>query len=244
MSSAPEPLPPDSIQATSWHCPITGMPFVWIPGGTFRMGDDSMEARNHEQPAHEVQLNGFWLGKFPVTQGQWQQVMGNNLAHFKRGPEYPMESISWHDTQEFIQTLNRLGEARFRLPSEAEWEYAARSGGLPQRYSGGEQADEQGWHSENSEGASHPVGQKAANGLGLHDMSGNVWEWVADWYDPAYYAESARDNPPGPDKGIHRVKRGGSWQSAPTLTRTTFRFDSDPSGWYEDLGFRLLREAD
>ncbi|WP_130472335.1 formylglycine-generating enzyme family protein [Candidatus Magnetaquicoccus inordinatus] len=242
MSSTPEQPPLDPNQGSRICCPITGMPLVWVPGGLFRMGDDSMTARNNEQPAHEVQLQGFWLGQYPVTQGEWFQVMGSNLSHFKRGDNYPVESVSWHDVQEFIRTLNSKGSALYRLPSEAEWEYAARFNGAQLAFSGSNQVDEVAWHSDNSDGSTHPVGQKSPNALGLHDMSGNVWEWVADWYDPAYYAESTRDNPQGPVNGIHRVKRGGSWQSAPALTRATFRYDSNPSGWYEDLGFRLLRE--
>ncbi|MBF0096968.1 MAG: SUMF1/EgtB/PvdO family nonheme iron enzyme [Magnetococcales bacterium] len=221
---------------TRYDCPVTGMPFVWIPGGVFQMGDDGMEARNNEQPAHTVQLGGFWLAQFPVTQGEWQQVMGNNLAHFKRGGLFPMESVSWFDVQEFIQALNGKGGGGYRLPTEAEWEFAARAGGEV-----GAPPDAVAWHSENSGGCTHPVGEKAANAFGLYDMGGNVWEWVSDWYDPAYYAESPRDNPAGPDRGLHRVKRGGSWQSAPALIRPTFRYDSNPSGWYEDLGFRLAR---
>jgi formylglycine-generating enzyme required for sulfatase activity len=238
MSSTPEHPSLRPVQ-TRRDCPFTGMPFVWVPGGVFRMGDDGMEARNNEQPAHEVQLDGFWLGQFPVTQAEWQGILGSNLSHFKRGGAFPVESVSWFDVQEFIQALNARGGGRYRLPTEAEWEYAARSGGQEWAFN----PDAVAWHSENSGGSTHPVGEKAPNAFGLYDMVGNVWEWVADWYDPAYYAESPRDNPQGPAFAVHRVKRGGSWQSAPSLIRTTYRYDSNPSGWYEDLGFRLVWEG-
>ncbi|MEO5362693.1 MAG: SUMF1/EgtB/PvdO family nonheme iron enzyme [Magnetococcus sp. DMHC-8] len=225
------------------RCPLTGMALVWVPEGAFRMGDGSGADGQNAGPVHEVRLDGFWLGKYPVTQGEWKKVMGSNLSHFKRGDRYPVESVAWEDVQEFLQKLNERRHGTYRLPTEAEWEYACRSGGQDEIYSGSNNADTVAWHQANSGERTHPVGQKAPNGLGLHDMSGNVWEWVADWYDATYYAHSPRCNPQGPAEGTHRIKRGGSWGSRPETLRATFRYDSSPDGWYDDLGFRLLREA-
>ncbi|MBF0463126.1 MAG: SUMF1/EgtB/PvdO family nonheme iron enzyme [Magnetococcales bacterium] len=225
------------------RCPLTGMPFVWVPGGAFQMGDWLGDGNSHERPVHEVRLDGFWLGKYPVTQGDWKRVMGSNLSHFKRGGPYPVESISWDDVQSFIQRLNERGDGRYRLPTEAEWEYACCSGGKSEIYCGGGDLDAVAWHDGNSGERTHPVGRKRPNGLGLHDMSGNVWEWVWDRYDAQYYAHSPRYNPSGPAVGASRVKRGGAWNSSPDMMRSTFRFGSSPDGWYDDLGFRLVRES-
>ena len=224
------------------RCPLTGMSLVWVPGGAFQMGDGSGQGKGHEGPVHEVRLAGFWLGKYPVTQGEWKQVMGSNQSHFKRGDRYPVECVSWEDVQELIEALNKRGRGTYRLPTEAEWEYACRSGGKEETCSGGNTVDAVAWYGENSGGQTHPVGQKGANGLGLHDMSGLVWEWVADWYDATYYAHSPRYHPTGPAVGSNRVKRGGGYDSTPDALRATFRYDSSPGGWYDDLGFRLVRE--
>ncbi|MBF0459879.1 MAG: SUMF1/EgtB/PvdO family nonheme iron enzyme [Magnetococcales bacterium] len=224
-----------------WCCPLTGMVFVWVPEGTFQMGDLFGDGRRDEKPVHEVQLDGFWLGKFPVRQGEWQKIMGSNPSYFKKGDDYPVEQVSWEDGQQFIKKLNDRGEGKYRLPTEAEWEYACRSGGRKERYAGGDDIDRVAWYASNSGGLTHPVGQKRPNGLGLYDMSGNVWEWVADWYDEHYYGRSPQANPQGPSAGSGRVIRGGSWYNVPAGARSANRFVDDPSHRFLYLGLRLLR---
>ncbi|MBF0584006.1 MAG: formylglycine-generating enzyme family protein [Magnetococcales bacterium] len=153
----------------------------------------------------------------------------------------PVEKVSWNDVQEFIQKLNARGQGRYRLPTEAEWEYACRSGGKPEKYCGGNDIDRLAWYDGNSGSKTHPVGQKAANGLGIYDMSGNVWEWVSDWYDGKYYANSPRENPKGASDGSSRVYRGGSWGDGPAYVRSADRGSGGPGGRIFDLGFRLAR---
>lgn len=227
-----------------WTDPVTGMVFHWIPDGTFLMGDQFEEGSQDEQPVHEVTLDSFWLGKYPVTQGVWMQVMGSNPAYFKKGDDYPVEQVSWDDVQQFIAKLNGLGTAQFRLPTEAEWEYACRSGGETERFSGSADPDSVAWYVENSDESTFPVGQKAPNGLGLHDMSGNVWEWCEDWFDDMAYAKAgARTKNPlrQNDASGEHVLRGGSWSDQPQFLRATFRDwgRSDYRGY--DYGFRLVR---
>ncbi|MBF0185146.1 MAG: formylglycine-generating enzyme family protein [Magnetococcales bacterium] len=236
----PEPLPAER----SWQDPLLAMAFVWVPAGTFLMGDLFEEGGADEQPVHEVTLNGFWLGKYTVTQGQWQQVMGNNPSHRARGDNHPVDQVSWEDVQLFISKFNEMSKERYRLPSEAEWEYACRSGGYEQRYAGGDNADSVAWFADNSRESSHPVGQKSANGLGLHDMSGNVWEWCEDWYDDMAYAKAgARVSNPlrrNEASGDH-VLRGGSWSDQAKYVRASYRDwgRRDYRGY--DYGFRLVR---
>ncbi len=162
----------------------TGMEFVAVNGGCFQMGDnfgDGMADR--EKPVHEVCVSDFVIGKYEVTQGQWRKLMGSNPSKFNScGDNCPVEQVSWNDVQQFIQRLNSQSGRNFRLPTEAEWEFAARSGGKHEKYSGGDNVDAVAWYGDNSGKMTHPVGQKQANGLGLYDMSGNVWEWVSDWY--------------------------------------------------------------
>ncbi|MCL2122613.1 MAG: formylglycine-generating enzyme family protein, partial [Desulfovibrionaceae bacterium] len=164
-----------------------GIKFVLIPAGSFLMGSDARAL--NEKPPHRVHISKpFYLGKFEVTQEQWQAVMGNNPSRFK-GPDNPVEGVSWEDVREFIQRLNeKEGHRRYRLPTEAEWEYAAR-GGTSSRWSFGDDAgllDQYAWYKDNSEDTTHPVGQKKSNPWGLHDMHGNVFEWVQDWYGGDY----------------------------------------------------------
>ncbi|MBF0098539.1 MAG: formylglycine-generating enzyme family protein [Magnetococcales bacterium] len=236
----PDPLP----SVCRWQDPLLGMAFVWVPAGTFLLGDLFEEGGDDEQPVHEVTLDGFWLGQYPVTQGQWQQLMENNPAHFKKGADYPVEQVSWEDVQQFISKLNAAGPERYRLPSEAEWEYACRSAGREQRYAGSDTADEVAWYADNSRESTHPVGQKAPNALGLHDMSGNVWEWCEDWYDDMAYAKAgARCNNPlrrNEASGDH-VLRGGSWSDHSKYLRASYRDwgRGDYRGY--DYGFRLVR---
>jgi|GEM_PF-770293 len=219
--------------------PVIGMEFVWVPGGCFQMG--SNDGGGDEKPVHEVCVDGFWMGKFEVTQGQWKKVMGNNPSHFDKGDDYPVENVSWNDAQGFIRELSSHGNGKFRLPTEAEWEYACRSGGRDEKYSGGDDVDRVAWHEDNSGGSTHRVGTKAANGLGLHDMSGNVWEWCEDVYDKNAYSRHSRNNPIYEGGGSLRVDRGGSWYYGPRFVRCAYRDRSDPDCRIRFLGFRLVR---
>ncbi|MEN6422232.1 MAG: formylglycine-generating enzyme family protein [Smithella sp.] len=201
-----------STSGDAFKDPTTGMEMIFVKGGCFQMGDTVGGGEADEKPVHQVCLSNFYMGKYEVTQGQWQQIMGNNPSHFSScGDNCPVEKVSWNDVQDFIRRLNSQTGKNYRLPTEAEWEYAARSGGKSEQYSGGADVDSVAWYDGNSGRKTHPVGQKKPNGLGLHDMSGNVWEWCQDWYSDKYYSQSNRDNPSGPSSGSNRVLRGGSW---------------------------------
>lgn len=217
-----------------WIEPVTGMEFVWVPEGCFMMGSNSGESI--EMPVHKVCLDGFWMGKYEVTQGQWKKIMGTNPAEFKKcGDDCPIESVSWYDSQDFIK---RLG-GKFSLPTEAQWEYAARSGGRDKTYSGSNDVDKVAWYSNNSQGSTHAVGTKAPNDLGIFDMSGNVWEWCQDWRGD--YPSVEEKNPTGPSSGFYRVTRGGGWYSFPSWVRSTDRARHEPEYCYLIMGFRLIR---
>ena len=186
---------------------------VFVKGGTFTMGATAEQIGygNNETPAHQVTLSDYFIGKTEVTQELWYAVMGNNPSYFTRSSRNPVEQVSWHDCQSFIQKLNQLTGLRFRLPTEAEWEYAARGGNKSKgyKYSGSNNIGDVAWCYDNSSETTHEVGTKAPNELGLYDMSGNVWEWCSDWY--GRYSSSAQSNPTGPSSGSFRVFRGGSW---------------------------------
>ncbi|MBF0310491.1 MAG: formylglycine-generating enzyme family protein [Magnetococcales bacterium] len=235
-------IPPDSMPndplVKAWKAPF-GIEFVRVPGGCFQMGSNDGEA--DEKPVHEVCVDGFEMGKYEVTQKQWRAVMGSDPPelNFKGCDDCPVERVSWLQVQEFIGKLNGGRSGPYRLPSEAEWEYACRGGRSGETYCGGNDIDRVAWHGGNSEGKTHPVGRKAANGFGLHDMSGNVWERVSDWY--GYYANSPRNNPKGPDRGFDRVERGGGWFLNALSVRSAYRSRSDPGYRGLDLGFRLSR---
>jgi len=219
-----------------------GMKFVWIDPVTFRMGSD--DKNPDEKPAHMVTLSkGFYLQTTEVTQSQWEAVMGTNPSQFK-GPDRPVETVSWEDAQEFLKKLNaKEKDSRYRLPSEAEWECACRAGG--QEPDEAADLDEVAWWGENSSGATHPVGQKQPNAWGLFDMRGNVWEWVEDWYDGGGYAKSRRLDPTGPGSGDSRVLRGGSWDRGPLARSVYFRCAYRRSRWptyrLHNNGFRCAR---
>ena len=186
---------------------------VYVKGGTFTMGaisEQGADAYDDEKPAHSVTLSDFYIGKYEVTQAQWRAVMGSNPSSFK-GDNLPVENVSWNDIQKFIQKLNAQTGKEFRLPTEAEWEYAARGGSKSRgyKYSGSNNIGDVAWYSGNSGSKTHPVGQKQPNELGIYDMSGNVWEWCSDWYGS--YSSSSQTNPKGPNSGDYRVLRGGDW---------------------------------
>ncbi len=215
----------------------TQVTFRWIGPGTFTMGSPPTEEGRleNEGPQHQVELTrGFWLGETEVTQAQWRAVMGNNPSDFN-GDDRPVEQVSWEDVQGFLQRVNRGGGA-FRLPTEAEWEFAARAGSTGARHGA---LDEVAWHRENSGGQTHPVGQKAANAWGLRDMLGNEWEWCADLRG-AYAAGRAVD-PTGPSTGSLRVFRGGSWFNDALAARAASRGHAPPSEQGPGVGFRLAR---
>jgi formylglycine-generating enzyme len=247
-ASQPHPAPPPPVPPPeTWKDPVTGMDFVLVKGGCFQMGDTFGDGKEDEKPLHEVCVNDFYLGKYEVTQGQWQEVMGNNPSYFKNcGNNCPVEVVSWNDVQEFISRLNQRPGKRYRLPIEAEWEYAARSGRKGEKWpgAGNEGALEQyAWYAENSDATTHPVGQKNPNGLGLYDMSGNVREWCSDWYGENYYQGSPGKNPAGPGSGSDKVIRGGSWGGTSWNVRAVSRTKNDPADRDGNTGFRLSSPA-
>ena len=223
-----------------WVEPITGMEFVWVEGGCFQMGDSFGEGEDDERPVHEVCVDSFGMSRHELTQGQWQKIMGNNPSKFTKGNNYPVEQVSWVDTQDFIRKLNTHTGSSFRLPTEAEWEYAACSGGKKEKYAGGSDIDRLAWYDGNSGDSTHPVGTKEPNGIGLYDMSGNVWEWCADWYDKNYYQQSLRNNPRGPSSGSFRVIRDGCWNGSFWLARCSNRDGFGPGYRLDNLGFRVV----
>jgi formylglycine-generating enzyme required for sulfatase activity len=246
QSFTPEPAlePPPDQRSKTWTNSI-GMEFVLIPAGTFMMGspDSDPDALDREKPAHQVtQSQAFYLGKYPVTQAQWEAVMGANPSAFK-GADRPVENVSWDDVQAFMQKLNeREGVDHYRLPTEAQWEYACRAGSSTRYYFGDDAArlDDYAWYEENSDHQTHPVGQKHPNAWGLYDMHGNVWEWVQDWYG-GYTANPVTD-PIGPTTGaVRRVVRGGSWLVTARFARSAYRLGRPPPGGRVGrLGFRCL----
>lgn len=213
---------------------------VWVDGGTFRMGATSEQGSeiSDEKPVHSVTLSGYYIGKTEVTQVLWQAVMGSNPSYFE-GDDLPVEQVSWDDCQEFIRKLNSLTGQNFRLPTEAEWEFACRGGNNSRgyKYSGSNYIDNVAWYDGNSGDKTHPVAMKSPNELGIYDMSGNVWEWCADWYGD--YSSGRQTNPKGPYGGSYRVIRGGSWFICARGCRSSFRFNSFPSSRLDYLGLRL-----
>lgn len=225
-----------------------------VTGGSFMMGSEEY----YEKPIHEVAVNDFLLGKYPVTQALWEAVMGNNQSEFK-GDNRPVEEVSWYDAVAFCNALSELlGKVKvykgsretieidytangFRLPTEAEWEYAARGGKQQEgyTYAGGNDPHLIGWYDENRHHETKPVGLKQPNALGLYDMSGNVWEWCNDWYGEKYYEESLSSNPKGPKTGSFRVLRGCSWIFHPHFLRVSNRSSYHPVDRGSSVGFRL-----
>ncbi|MBQ3247480.1 MAG: formylglycine-generating enzyme family protein [Alistipes sp.] len=233
--------PVSSVNAAPDALPQIEM--VFVKGGTFMMSatpEQGKDANSDEKPAHSVTVSDFYIGKYEVTQAQWEAVMGENPSCFK-GENRPVERVSWNDIQEFIEKLNAKTGKKYRLPTEAEWEYAARGGNQSKgyKYSGSNDIGSVAWYTKNSSSQTHPVGQKQPNELGLYDMSGNVYEWCSDWF--GRYSSGSQTNPTGPAKGSRRVLRGGSWLNAGRC-RVSYRGSDDPSssGFYCGIfGFRL-----
>ncbi|MEN9613081.1 MAG: hypothetical protein RLZZ628_3895 [Bacteroidota bacterium] len=230
----------NAIHKATWfkilpRAPIIEM--VKVKGGTFQMGNNVGDSS--ERPAHEVTLDDFAIGKYEVTQAQWQAVMGTNPAQFNNCQNCPVENVSWEAAQVFIQALDSLTGKNYRLPTEAEWEFAARGGPLSKhfRYSGSNNVYEVAWFYDNSGSKTHVVGEKWANELGIYDMSGNVSEWCGDWYHR--YDSVAVRNPTGALRGLKRVRRGGAWWDDSLYSRlTNRRRNTAPYHWYF-IGFRL-----
>jgi formylglycine-generating enzyme required for sulfatase activity len=251
------PSPPSSSNA--YRDPATVMEFVLVKGGCFQMGDIFGRGDSNAMPIHEVCVNDFYLGRHEVTVGQFRKFVEEtdylteaekegrrerwSNPGFSQGDTHPVVWVSYNDVGAFIPWLNRKTDKLFRLPTEAEWEYAARSGGKRQEWAGTSdesQLEGYAWYNQNSGGTTHPVGQKKPNGLGLHGMSGDVWEWVSDWYDSSYYGKSPKENPQGPNSGQSRVVRGGSWFYDPWYLRCSYRDGDVPSYRDDGLGFRLV----
>ena len=209
---------------------------VYVSGGTFIMGgDDSSD----QMPTHSVTLSSYYICKYEVTQALWRAVMGSNPSNFK-GNNLPVENVSWYDCQTFIKRLNSYTGRNFRLPTEAEWEFAARGGNYSRhyKYSGSNYIDGVAWYIDNSNKRPHPVGAKQPNELGLYDMSGNVGEWCSDW--DGSYSFYSQTNPTGPNSGSFRVHRGGFWRYNAKYCRTPERNSKTPDYCVNYIGLRLV----
>ena len=215
---------------------------VRVEAGTFTMGatPEMKDPWDDEKPTHQVTLtNDYYIGKYEVTQALWKAVMGKNPSKFK-GDNLPVEQVNWKDCQEFLSKLNNTTGKKFRLPTEAEWEYAARGGKKSRgyQYSGSNNISDVAWYEDNSGSKTHTVGSKQANELGIYDMSGNVWEWCHDW--KGSYSSSSQVNPTGANSGSYRVGRGGSWRHAARGCRSSYRNNSTPDNRNDSLGLRLI----
>lgn len=215
---------------------------VFVEGGTFQMGSNSGDS--DEKPVHSVTLSAFSIGKYEITQAQWKAVMGNNPSRFIGCDNCPVETVSWHDVQDYIRKLNEHTGKNFRLPTEAEWEYAA-TGGRRSRsytYSGSNDLSSVAWYSGNSESKTHVVAEKQENELGIYDMTGNVWEWCSDWYGA--YSSSNQVNPTGAYLSEYRVLRGGSWYYYANYCRSANRLWLNPEVNYSNIGVRLVLQVE
>lgn len=218
------------------------IPLVYVEGGTFQMGDRRGEPM--ESFVHPVSISSFYIGKYEVTQREWREIMGSNPSAFDNCPECPVEKVSYDEATIFLKRLSEKTGKHYRLPTEAEWEYAARGGnksmGYP--YAGGNNTGSIGWYDKNAKKSTHPAGKKQPNELGIYDMSGNIYEWCSDWFKDRYYKSSPRDNPKGPPYGDARVIRGGSWKFNVKELKVTNRKFVRPSSKYNDVGLRVVRE--
>jgi formylglycine-generating enzyme required for sulfatase activity len=255
--------PWDEPQPVTETFTVNGVTFtmVAVEGGTFTMGataEQGSDAWQEEKPAHQVTLSSYCIGQTEVTQALWQAVMGSNPSYFNGGNygtnlQRPVEQVSWNDCQTFITKLNQMTGKTFRLPTEAEWEFAARGGKLSQgyKYAGSNTIGDVAWHMDNipsqTEGnagyGTQTVATKAPNELGLYDMSGNVFEWCQDWYSDVYYSSSPSTNPTGPTSGSFRVLRGGGWGNDARHCRVLNRDSNSLSRRNSSIGLRLALGA-
>ncbi|MCU0645135.1 MAG: formylglycine-generating enzyme family protein, partial [bacterium] len=242
-----EPIPQQpTIVTPPTEKSIKGMTLVLIPGGTFDMGDTFGDGADDEKPVHSVTVSDFYIGKTEVTVAQYREFCRATNRNMPEAPScgwqdiHPIVNISWLDAAAYCQW------AGCRLPTEAEWEYAAREGGKKIKWSGTSTENligDYAWYSGNSGSKTHPVGTKKPNALGLYDMSGNVWEWCSDWYDENYYKNSPRNNPKGPAAGTYRLLRGGSWDSDEWFCRSSNRDRNYPGDGYGNVGFRVALDS-
>jgi formylglycine-generating enzyme required for sulfatase activity len=260
---------------------ISGMEFVYIPAGSFLMGSPNSDCgckgcSERERPRHKVTVSAFWMGKYEVTQAQYEKITGSNYSQFKGDSRHPVEQVRWYDAVEFCNRFSvkagltpcytidrkhrdpanrnnddiyswttRLNEKAngFRLPNEAEWEYACKAGSTTEYYWGDRIDGDYLWYGGNSNRTTHPVGEKRPNAWGLFDMAGNVREWCYDWYKYDYYTVSPERNPMGPGFGMDRIARGGSWYYEEIYQRSAFRSTHVPSFPNNDVGFRVVIPA-
>ncbi len=249
VSSSPSPS--QSYTETAWNI---NMKMVWVEGGDFLMGctsEQGSSCNTDEQNVRRVTVDGYYIAMVEVTQSQWEKVMGTTIYQQKSktggsnvygtGPDYPMYYVSWEEAMDFCRQLSQKTGRKYTLPTEAQWEYAARGGKNPDgtKYAGRSSVDAVAWYDGNSGSSTHPVATKQPNALGLYDMSGNVWEWCRDWYS-AGYAGYDTNNPQGPESGSYRVYRGGSWNGDASGCRVSFRTDCTPSYRDNFLGFRVV----
>jgi formylglycine-generating enzyme required for sulfatase activity len=253
---------PDS-SGPIWIEPETGMEFVWVKGGCFEMGciAEAWQCNPNEYPVHKVCLDGFWIGKYPVTQKQWLRLLEENPSFFRQNADHPVENLSWHDARKYIDRLNMSkGKDVFRLPTEAQWEYTCRDNGSMINYSGSMDPEAVAWHRGNSGNSTRPVGLRMPNKLGLFDMSGNVFEWVRDVYGEGAYGRHNLHNPivetgmgPAHDRYLSiiepyiggdkfRVIRGGSWRHPSTAARCSNRYFMAAGSRQNYLGFRIAAD--
>lgn len=229
------------------------MKMIWVEGGEFMMGCTSEQGgcESDEQNVRRVTVDGFYIGMLEVTQSQWEKVVGTNIYTQKNkangsstygvGPDYPMYYVSWEEAMEFCRLLSNKTGKTYTLPTEAQWEYAARGGKRADgaKYAGSNMIDAVAWYTDNSGGSTHPCGTKRANALGIYDMSGNVYEWCKDWYSSSYTSYDT-NNPTGPSSGSDRVNRGGSWRGNAAYCRVAVRNGISPGGRGYGLGFRVV----
>lgn len=231
-----KPTPKAPVPGKTKVNPKDGLPYVWIPAGTFQMGcsPGDSECASDEKPAHTVTItNGFWMGQAEVTQAAYQRVIGTNPSYF-HGDRLPVETVTWDQANAYCTAVG------MRLPTEAEWEYAARAGSTSARYG---ELDAIAWYDANSAWKTHEVGQRQPNAWKLYDMLGNVWEWTGDWYDKDYHRRSESRDPAGPSGGVLRTLRGGSSYAVPRLVRASYRSRFAPGYRNIDLGFRCAGQV-
>ncbi|MCK9203047.1 MAG: SUMF1/EgtB/PvdO family nonheme iron enzyme [Bacteroidales bacterium] len=249
----PVEITPETTTNDAFHVANDFIPMIHVDGGPFDIGGNLPRPPSPGFPkpgassiskSRLVTMKSFYIGKFEVTQKQWREITGSNPSYTQNCDECPVEQVSYVDIQVFLNALNQKTGKKYRLPTEAEWEYAAQGGNNSKDYSfaGGKDADDVGWYEKNAGRCTHAVGQKQPNELGIYDMSGNVFEWCNDWFSATYYYPKSTFDPQGPDKGNHRVIRGGGYKNRSGELKITFRKGLKPDDKYPDVGFRIVRE--